>query len=300
MAKRRYNAEDLLAAGEGAHLTDEFLTIDKSNKVDGDKFELLNVEEIEDNPLQPRKTISQDELQELASNIELHGLIQPITVIRVSDQKLILLAGQRRLLAHKLLKKEKIKAIVREDERFESLAELDWLNDTSIAKVLFEISVSENELRESLTSLELALSIDEVLKKGAYKTINEVAQVLGKSKTYLSKIYSMLRLDETILEDLQKTRGVEHIEALYELQKVSDKKLQVDLYFKLKKGEINIDNIRVHSVKRRKETQKAYDFKVSKSSVSLKINTRDLPEETKEKMNEELQAIVDKYTKMEG
>jgi ParB/RepB/Spo0J family partition protein len=295
MAKKKYDINALMEAGKDAHLTDNFVDIAQSNRVDGETFVKLKLHEIEDNPLQPRKTIQAIELQELAKSIELHGLIHPITVMRVSDKKLIILAGQRRLLAYKHLKREEIPAIVREDDRFTNLAKLDMLNDTTIAKILFEISVSENESREPLTPLELALSIEEVLKKKVYTSVNEVAKVLGKSKAYISKIYSTLRLATPILKDIEETRGVGHIEALYELQKIKDESLQVELYYKLKLGEINIDNIKVHSVAKKKN-QNVYDFKISKNAVQLKINTKNLSEEKKVAMQNKLQEIIDLYT----
>jgi ParB family chromosome partitioning protein len=294
MAKKKYDINALMEAGKDAHLTDNFVDITQPNKVDGETFQKLQLGEIEDNPLQPRKYIQDNELKDLVKSIELHGLIHPITVMRVSDKKLVILAGQRRLLAYKYLKREEIPAIVREDDRFKNLAKLDMLNDASIAKILFEISVSENESREPLTPLELALSIDEVLKKKVYASVNEVAKVLGKSKAYISKIYSTLKLSKPILKDIEETRGVGHIEALYELQKIKDETLQVDLYYKLKAGEINIDNIRVYSVKKKK-IQNTYDFMISKNSVHLKINTKSLSEEKKVAMHDALQEIVDKY-----
>ena len=295
MAKKKYDINALMEAGKDAHLTDNFVDIAQSNIVDGETFVKLQLHEIEDNPLQPRKTIPESELQELAKSIELHGLIHPITVMRVSDKKLIILAGQRRLLAYKHLKREEIFAIVRDDPSFNNLAKLDILNDATIAKILFEVSVSENESREPLTPLELALSIDEVLKKKVYNSVNEVAKVLGKSKAYISKIYSTLKLAKPILKDIEETRGIGHIEALYELQKIKDETLQVNLYYKLKAGDINIDNIRVYSVAKKKN-QNAYDFKISKNSVQLKINTKALSEETKIAMQNKLQEIIDLYT----
>ncbi|MCF6244375.1 MAG: ParB/RepB/Spo0J family partition protein [Sulfurovum sp.] len=294
MAKKKYDIDALLEAGEDAHLTDNFVNITQANRVDGEQYIKLNISEIEPNPLQPRKTVKDEELKELAKSIKLHGLIHPITVMKISDKKLVLLAGQRRLLAYKYLKKEEIPAIVREDERFKNLAKLDMLNDATISKILFEISVSENESREPLTPLELALSIDEVLKKKVYTSVNEVAKVLGKSKAYISKIYSTLKLAKPILKDIEETRGVGHIEALYELQKIKDQTLQVELYEKLKAGEINIDNIKVYSVTKKKNNI-IYDFKISKNNIFLKINTKALNEKEKNNMNEELQAIVDKY-----
>lgn len=297
MAKKKYDINALMEAGKDAHLTDNFVDIAQVNSVDGEQYVKLNIGTIGDNPLQPRKSINKEELDELAKSIELHGLIHPISVMRVSDKKLILLAGQRRLLAYKSLGKEEIPAIIREDDRFKNLDKLDMLNDANIAKILFEISVSENESREPLTPLELALSIDEVLKKKVYGSVNEVAKVLGKSKAYISKIYSTLKLANPILKDIEETRGVGHIEALYELQKIKDEKLQVDLYFKLKAGEINIENIKVYSVKKTKNTQNAYDFKISKNNIMLKINTKLLSNDKKEILNARLQSIIDEYIK---
>lgn len=294
MAKRKYDIDALLEAGKDAHLTDNFIDIAHKNTVDGDVYEKLPVDTIEDNPLQPRRKVQDEELDELAKSIELHGLIHPITVIRVSDQKLILLAGQRRLMAYRRLGKSEIPAIVREDKRFSDLARLDMLNDAAIARILFEISVSENESREPLTPLELALSIDEVLRSGVYTSINEVANVLGKSKAYVSKIYSTLKLAEPIRKDIETHRGVGHIEALYELQKIKDEALQWDLYTRLKAGEINIDNIKVHSVRKaNKETP--WDFKVTRNHVQLKISTKSLDEKEREALKRDLQRVIDHY-----
>jgi len=296
MAKKRYDIDALLEAGKDAHLTDNFIDLSRTNSVDGEQFVKLPIDKIDDNPLQPRRSIRREELHDLANSIELHGLIHPITVIKVSDTKHILLAGQRRLQAYRHLGKKEIPAIVREDERFADLARLDMLDEATLSKILFEISISENETREALTPLELALSIDEVLKRGIYASIHDVAKVLGKSKAYISKIYSTLKLAQSIRDDLATHRGVGHIEALYELQKIKDEPLQIDLYNRLKAGEINIDNIKVHSVTKKKKSS-PYTFKMTKTNVELKINITALAAEEKEAMKRELQAIVDKYAR---
>lgn len=294
MAKKNFNISAILEAGKNAHLSDNFIDVRDNNSVDGDVFIKLPIKDIEANPLQPRKTIKEEELQELIKSIKLHGLIHPITVLKVSDQKQVLLAGQRRLLAYQYMGEKEIPTIVREDKRVQDLEKLDMINDTNISKILFEISVSENESREALTPLELALSIDEVLKKNIYTSINEVAQVLGKSKAYISKIHSTIKLAKPILKDIEDTRAVGHIEALYELQKIKDKTLQVNLYHQLKAGEINIDNIKAHSVIKKK-SRPIYDFKISKNRVQMLINTKNISEEKKLAMQNDLQAIIDKY-----
>jgi ParB family chromosome partitioning protein len=304
MAKSKFGDIGLLMkAGEDAQLLDRGIPEkDTGGNIDGDSFEEIRVDSIENNPLQPRRTIEEEAVKELAASIDLHGLIQPIVVMKVSDQKHILLAGQRRLFAHKQLKREKIRAIVKEDERFKRVAaELTKGDRAAVTKMLFQISVTENELRESLTPLELALSIDEVLKIGAYKTISEIANTLGKSKAYISKIYSMLNLSEKIRDDLVENREVCHVELLYELQKIQDRSLQEKLYFEAKDGKVNIDDIRRYSVKKKNNTKKRqgekapYTFKFSKTSATLKIETKKLSEDKKKKLQEELEALAKKY-----
>jgi len=148
--------------------------------------------------------------------------------------------------------------------------------------------------------LELALSIDEVLKKGAYRNINDIASVLGKSKSYVTKIYSTLKLSPVILDDLRESRGVGHIEALYELQKVSDKKLQEKLYFQLKNGEINIDDIRRYSVSKTTQKNEPFKLKLSRTEATLKINTRRLSRELRDDLQKELEEIAKRYSRLAG
>ncbi|MGB0990711.1 MAG: ParB N-terminal domain-containing protein, partial [Halarcobacter sp.] len=67
----------------------------------------IEVEKVKPNPNQPRKIFDQDKLKELSDSIVEHGLIQPVTVIE-EDDGYILVAGERRLRAHKLANIEKI------------------------------------------------------------------------------------------------------------------------------------------------------------------------------------------------
>ena len=101
--------ENIIVA-DGVHLQiNEKVPYSKS--IGGETFVELNVDEILNNPMQPRIKIDEEEIKELARSIKLHGLIQPISVIKAGD-KFILKAGQRRWLAHKELGLKTIKAIV--------------------------------------------------------------------------------------------------------------------------------------------------------------------------------------------
>ena len=71
----------------------------------------LEIDKIKPNPYQPRKNFDEEALKELSESIERHGLIQPIIVMQKGDEYL-LIAGERRLRATKILGDKTIKAIV--------------------------------------------------------------------------------------------------------------------------------------------------------------------------------------------
>ena len=73
----------------------------------------IKLEQIEVNPFQPRADFNQQALEELASSIRIHGVIQPITVRKISDKKYQLISGERRLRASKMAGMTYIPAYVR-------------------------------------------------------------------------------------------------------------------------------------------------------------------------------------------
>ena len=98
----------ILAAGEDAHLQKE---LSHTKVLDSDQFMEIDVNSIQNNPMQPRIHIDKSELKGLVRSIKMHGLIQPIAVIRTGNDEYILKAGQRRWLAHKEIGLETIKAM---------------------------------------------------------------------------------------------------------------------------------------------------------------------------------------------
>ena len=221
MAKRKINAAMILAVGEDAHLqVQEKVSHVKS--IDNETFLELNVENIKNNPMQPRLHINESELKDLTKSIKLHGLIQPIAVVKVGNNEYILKAGQRRWLAHKELGLKTIKAIVQEER---------ILPKKEDEKVLFEIAVMENTQRENLNPLELALSFKQALDKRLYSNNNELAIALGKSSSHISKLLKVLKLEDEIIHDLATNKSTNDLESLYMIQKIKDSKEQVKVYF---------------------------------------------------------------------
>lgn len=144
----------------------------------------IPLSEITPNPYQPRKQFKQESLDELADSIKQYGLLQPILVYK-EDNHYVLIAGERRLRASKILGLEKIKAI---------LAEID-LNQ------LREVALIENIQREDLNPIDLANAYNELIKV-YHLTHEEVAQRVQKSRSQISNTLRLLELCSEVQDAL--------------------------------------------------------------------------------------------------
>jgi ParB family chromosome partitioning protein len=286
MAKRKINAAMILAAGEDAHLQTKE-KVSHAKLIDGESFLELNVEDIKNNPMQPRIHIDQEELKDLSRSIKLHGLIQPIAVIKVGESEYILKAGQRRWLAHKELGFEKIKAIVQEET---------ILPKKESDKVLFEIAVMENTQRDNLNPLELALSLRQAMDKNLYKNMDELSQALGKSKSYVSKVLKVLALDDEIIKDLAKNKSTNDIESLYEIQKIEDNKEQVRVYFDFVAKKLDRKALREFNKKEKVSHAKVpYSFECRAKKVKVEFDVSDLTDDKVKIIKDEIEEVLKKY-----
>lgn len=143
----------------------------------------IDLDKIKPNPLQPRKVFDTTSLQELAVSIEEHGLLQPILVYEDNKNAdhYFLIAGERRLRASKLAKKESIKAIV-VDVQEEKLREL---------------ALIENIQREDLNPIDLAQSYKELIEDYGI-THEEVAKRLSKSRAQITNTLRLLELSKDV------------------------------------------------------------------------------------------------------
>ncbi len=138
----------------------------------------LDVAAIDPNPYQPRKNFDEDRLNELADSIRQHGLLQPVVVVARGD-RYILVAGERRLRAHKIAGIDTIRAIV---------AEVDF-DDLRMR----ELALIENIQRENLNAIELAHSYQELLDVHAI-THEGLAQIVHKSRSQITNTLRLLSL----------------------------------------------------------------------------------------------------------
>jgi ParB family transcriptional regulator, chromosome partitioning protein len=145
---------------------------------------LLPVSSVRPNPEQPRKHFAEEKLQELATSIRDRGLLQPIVVRRLEGGYEIL-AGERRFRAAQLAGVDRLPALIREGD--------DPL----------EIALIENVQREDLAPLEEAEALAILIERHGYSH-REVADLLGKSRPYVSNTLSLNRLPEPVKADLHR------------------------------------------------------------------------------------------------
>jgi len=167
-----------MALGRGlGELLGEVETAYENNKGEP-KHEVIeiNVDDIKLNPYQPRKIFNEEKLKELSDSIVSHGLMQPIVVTRDED-KYLLIAGERRLRAHKLAGITLIKATVVD------------VDDNKLR----ELALIENIQRDDLNIIEVAYSYAGLINDYDI-THDELAKIVSKSRSSISNTLRLLTL----------------------------------------------------------------------------------------------------------
>lgn len=141
----------------------------------------IPVGQIEVNPFQPRTHFDQDALLELAESIKVHGIIQPITVRRMSRDQYQLISGERRYQASRLAGLETIPAYVRSADDQQML----------------EMSLIENIQRENLNAIEIALSYQRLISE-CNLSQEQLGGRVGKNRATVTNYLRLLKLPPDI------------------------------------------------------------------------------------------------------
>jgi len=168
----------------------------------------IPVGHIRPNPHQPRTDFNEAALEQLASSISNHGLIQPITVRYLGQKRFELISGERRLRASKLAGISEIPSYVRE------------VNDEEI----IAFALIENIQREDLNPLEIALGYQRLIDECTY-TQTEVAERVGKNRSTVTNTLRLLQLPDFVqaaLRDDSISSG--HARALINVKSEEDQK----------------------------------------------------------------------------
>jgi ParB-like partition proteins len=181
---------------------------------------LININEIEPNKGQPRKSFDEDAIQELADSIKQYGVIQPL-ILKKADKYYTIIAGERRWRAARLAGLKKVPAIIK---------------DYSPQEIM-EIALVENLQREDLNPIEEALAYQNLIKEYNLKQ-DEVAERVSKSRVTVTNAMRLLKLDEKVQRMLidgmissghaRTLLAIENPELQYQIaMKVFDEKLSV-------------------------------------------------------------------------
>jgi ParB family chromosome partitioning protein len=158
----------------------------------------LPLSKLKPNPEQPRRSFSQESLAELASSIKTHGLIQPILVEEAPDGSFMIVAGERRYRAATIA----------------GLAEVPVIIRSFTPQKRLEIALIENVQREDLNPVEEAEAYRGLMAMGG-RSQEEVADVVGKSRSAVANSIRILRLPEPMLAALREgSLSLGHAKAL--------------------------------------------------------------------------------------
>ena len=192
-----------LGKGLGALLGDfSEETLEKS------AYQLLPVYKIEPNPGQPRQDFDEEELQALADSIQIHGVIQPLTVRELPNGYYQIIAGERRWRAARLANLSEVPVVVMEADD----------------KKAMELALIENLQRQDLNPVEEALGYQSLIEEYGL-TQEDAAKRVGKSRPAVANSLRLLSLCPEVVEKLRTgdlTAG--HARAVLQLK--SEKKQQ--------------------------------------------------------------------------
>ena len=177
---------EILSEVEEAYAKD-LSSIDSTElEAQGARVAEIEVSSISPNPFQPRKHFDEKALQELSASIKEHGLLQPIVVIEKGDGYM-LIAGERRLRAHKLANLPLVKAIIAD-------VDIDEIR-------LRELALIENIQRENLNPIELANSYAELIEVHGIRH-EDLSDIVHKSRSQITNTMRLLTLSEYAQEQL--------------------------------------------------------------------------------------------------
>ena len=146
----------------------------------------ISIEKIIRDPDQPRKQFNEDKIKELAISIKKHGLIQPIILRKYSEEEYRIVAGERRWRASQIAGLNIMPSIILPSDLDKN-----------------EVSLIENIQREDLTIIEEANAYINLIEKNQYSH-EQLASIVGKSRSHITNILRILSLDTFFLDLLEK------------------------------------------------------------------------------------------------
>jgi len=184
----------------------------------------IPIDQIESNPFQPRTTFDQDALKDLAKSIAEQGLIQPITIRKIDQEKYQLITGERRLKASKLAGLSDIPAYIRE----------------ATDKEMREMALVENIQREDLNAIEIASGYHQLIEE-CKLTQEMLSERIGKNRTTITNYLRLLKLPTEIQSAItEKKISMGHARALISIPSPD---VQLSVFKKIIEKELSVRKV---------------------------------------------------------
>ena len=199
----------------------------------------IPINQIATNPYQPRSNFSEENIGELAESIKNLGIVQPITVRKIDNDKFQLIAGERRLRASKKIGLKTIPSFIKNSNEEEIL----------------EIALVENIQRKDLDPIEIALSVKRLIDELSL-TQEQLSKKLGKKRSTISNYIRLLRLDPIIQTGIRD--GFLSMGHGRSIINIENKNIQLKVYKEIIRKELSVrkTEVLVRKIKENKSPKK--------------------------------------------
>lgn len=253
MPDKKPKRRNALGRGLGALLDDappsvykERLSTDGKTVNTINEIDLLNIEV---NPFQPRTQFNEETLAELAESIKVQGIIQPITVRKLSERKYQLIAGERRYHASKIAGLLRIPAYVR----------------TADDQQMLELALIENIQRENLNAIEISLSFQRLISECKLRQ-EDLGDRVGKKRSTVTNYLRLLKLPPDVQAAIRDGKiGMGHARALVNIENIDH---QLDIFKRIIKDDLSVRKVE-ELVKKLKTIEDESDNKKSSGKPQL-------------------------------
>ncbi|WP_434504307.1 ParB/RepB/Spo0J family partition protein [Prevotella sp.] len=215
----------------------------------------IGIDQIEANPNQPRREFDDEALHELAVSIREIGIIQPITLRQITENKFQIIAGERRWRASQIAGLKAIPAYIR------------TIKDENV----MEMALVENIQREDLNAVEIALAYEHLME-GSGMTQEKVSERVGKSRTAITNYLRLLKLPAQVQMALQKKEiDMGHARALLAIDSPS---LQIKLFKEIQKNGYSVRKVEelVQALKNGEDIESSKKKIIARSQLPEEFN----------------------------
>ncbi len=253
--------KQVLGRGLTSILEDSKNNLGSISKINKNYSTEINISKIALNPFQPRSAFDKEKLEELVTSIKNIGLIQPITIKKISKNKFQLISGERRLRAFKKIKIDKIPCYIRKANDQQSL----------------EMALVENIHRQDLDSIEIAISYKRLIEEIKI-TQGELSKKIGKKRSTITNYLRLLKLNPIIQSGIKDGFiSMGHGRAMIN---INDEKLQLSIYERIISKNLSVRNTEKlissfkNPAKKNVKDNLADDFLKQKIKAEKKLQTK--------------------------